>query len=137
LELHASGEIVAATPDAFRPLLAAGLPPGTEEDEVANRIGTAVKNYRDRHASLDDRRKAVRGLADVLEYLRPTLKAEMLAGDEQDLFNIANNFAIRHNNRQQRGDYDDATWLNWMFYVYLATAHALLRIRARLAEDVA
>jgi hypothetical protein len=50
---------------------------------------------------------------------------------EGDLFNIANNFAIRHNNREQRGEYDREVWLRWMFYVYLATIHAVSRVRAR------
>jgi len=88
-----------------------------------------VTRFRTRGASIDDRRHAVRDLADVLEALRPDIKESMLSADEGALFNIANNFAIRHNNRQQKGDYDRVTWLRWTFYVYLATIHAVLRIR--------
>jgi len=32
--------------------------------------------------------------------------------DERELFNLANGFAIRHNTRDQRKDYDDAIWLS-------------------------
>jgi hypothetical protein len=52
------------------------------------------------------------------------VKAE-LSKDEADLFNIANNFALRHHRATQRDDYDDA-WLTWLFYVYLATTHLVL-----------
>jgi hypothetical protein len=73
----------------------------------------------------------VRDLADVLEALRDDIKNSMLSKDEKELFHIANGFAIRHQNRQQRGDYDRLTWLRWAFYVYLATIHAVLRVRER------
>jgi hypothetical protein len=47
--------------------------------------------------------------------------------DEGDLFNIANNFGIRHHNELQKTSYD-SIWLNWMFYFYLATVHTLVRM---------
>ncbi len=55
----------------------------------------------------------------------------MLPRDEQELFRLANGFAIRHNNRGRMRLYDDAVWLRWAFYVYLATIHAVRRVRAR------
>ena len=61
------------------------------------------------------------------EKIRPAVKAEMLRGDEADLFNIANNFGIRHLNDKQQTGYDAALWLSWMFYFYLATIHVVLR----------
>jgi hypothetical protein len=125
------GQIIEATPAEFAPLLAAAVPEGTEHDLVTSKIDAATTRFRARGASLDDRRHAVRDLADVLEALRSDMKDVMLSKDESELFNIANNFAIRHNNRQQRGDYDRVTWLRWAFYVYLATIHAVLRIRNR------
>jgi hypothetical protein len=81
-----------------------------------------------RHGStVDDRRRAVRDLADVMEYLRPKLQALLTANDEKDLFNLANNFGIRHHNDKQKTNYDAALWLSWMFYYYLATIHVMLR----------
>ena len=67
----------------------------------------------------------------MLEALRSEIKGEMLPKDERELFNLANGFAIRHNTRDQRKDYDDAIWLSWAFYVYLATIHAVLRLKER------
>ena len=56
---------------------------------------------------------------------------------ERELFNLANGFAIRHNTRDQRKDYDDAIWLSWAFYVYLATIHAVLRLKERESKAAA
>jgi len=65
-------------------------------------------------------------LADILESLRPKLKLVLTHKDEDDLFNIANNFGIRHKNERQKTDYDPL-WLSWMFYYYLATIHFVTR----------
>lgn len=83
--------------------------------------------YRRHGSTIDDRRQAVRDLADVLEYLRPKMKTLLTKSDENDLFNIANNFGIRHHNAKQKTSYDTAIWLSWMFYFYLATLHVILR----------
>ncbi len=130
-EMNDEGIVVEAGPAEFNSLLTAAVPPGTEPD-VASKLDAATKRFRVRGASLDDRRVAVRDLADVLEALRDDIKEEsMLSKDEKKLFHIANGFAIRHQNRHQRGDYDRLTWLRWAFYVYLATIHAVLRVRER------
>lgn len=129
-EINDAGMVVEAGPAEFHSLLTAAVPPGSEAD-IASKLDSATKRFRTRGASLDDRRVAVRDLADVLEALRGDIKDSMLSKDEKDLFQIANGFAIRHQNRQQRGDYDRPIWLRWTFYVYLATIHAVLRVRER------
>jgi len=128
-EIDGFGQIVESAPQEFRTLLNAPVPPGTEHDLVTSKIDAAVARFRTRGATVDDRHHAVRDLADVLEALRSDIKRHMLSSDEGALFDLANNFAIRHNNRRQRGDYDRVTWLRWTFYVYLATIHAVLRVR--------
>ncbi len=60
--------------------------------------------------------------------MRPRLKTVLTTSDEADLFNIANNFGIRHYNQKQKTDYDEAIWLSWIFYYYLATIHAAIRL---------
>lgn len=133
-QLDGLGQIIERGPEEFQTLLDAPVPAGTEHDLITARIDAAVKRFRSRGASLDDRRHAVRDLADVLEALRPDIKEHMLSKDEGALFDIANNFALRHHTRRQRGDYDKVTWLRWTFYVYLATIHAVLRVRSRQRE---
>ena len=88
---------------------------------------SGVRLFRRRNSTLGDRHNAVRTLADIFEQLRPELKKAITKNDEGDLFNIANNFAIRHNNDKQKTDYDKALWLSWMFYFYLGTLHYAVR----------
>jgi len=73
-------------------------------------------------------RDAIRNLADVLEFLRPRLEKVMTKKDENDLFNIANNFGIRHHNDSQKTNYEKSVWFSWMFYSYLTTIHAVVRL---------
>jgi len=47
--------------------------------------------------------------------------------DESALFNIANNFAIRHHNPAQNQNYNEKFWYSWMFHFYLATYHTIVR----------
>jgi hypothetical protein len=128
-ELNIDGQIVLLLTSGLHELTSASIPTNAnEETKIKDRIEWAVKKYRDRHSTLIDRREAVRELADVLEYLRPTLNSVMLTADEKALGNIANNFAIRHNNKNQKEEYS-LPWLSWIFYLYLSTIHLCLRLR--------
>lgn len=123
--LSGSGEILHKPEKGFEKIFEADVP--TEDNNIQTRIESAVLKFRRHGTSLDDRRQAVRDLADVLEYLRPQLKTLIDKKDEADLFNITNNFGIRHHNEQQKTNYDAAIWLGWMFYFYLSTIHVVLR----------
>jgi hypothetical protein len=128
-ELNNDGQIVLLLTPGLTELTLAEIPTeDSEETRIKNRIEWAVKKYRDRHSTIIDRREAVRELADVLEYLKPTLQSEMLTADEKALGNIANNFTIRHNNKSQKEEYS-LPWLSWIFYLYLSTIHLCLRLR--------
>lgn len=126
-ELSEEGEILALAEHGLDHLILAKLPM-VDSKNVERRIETAVLKFRRYRSSQEDRRDAIRDLADVLEYLRPQLKKVLASKDESDLFNIANNFGIRHHNDQQKIDYDKPIWYSWMFYFYLATIHAALRL---------
>ena len=124
-ELSEKGEILAKPDTGFEKIFEADIP--SSDKSVTERIDSAIRQYRRHGSTLDDRRQAVRNLADVLEYLRPKVKSILTKQDEKDLFNLANNFGIRHHNEKQKTNYDTALWLSWMFYYYLATIHVLLR----------
>lgn len=126
-ELSEYGEVLTLPSVPLQPLLQAAVP-SSEPDNVSARVEAAVRKFRLRSASEDDRRDAIRDLADVLEYLRPRLRKVLVTADEQDLFNIANNFGIRHHNERQRSHYDKRIWYSWIFYFYLATIHAAVRL---------
>lgn len=112
------------------PLLQVDIP-SSDSENITKKIDLVVLKFRRHKSTLDDRRDALRELADVLEYLRPDIKKVLASKDESDLFNIANNFGIRHHNVDQKVDYDKAIWYSWIFYYYLATIHAALRLIAK------
>lgn len=128
-ELAKTGEILNKPDAGFEQLIAADMP--TKNPSVRDRVAAAGLRYRRHGATLDDRRQAVRDLVDVLEYLKPQIKQHLTSADEKDLFNIANNFGIRHHNDKQKTDYDANLWLSWMFYYYLATIHVVVRKMSR------
>jgi hypothetical protein len=133
-ELSADGEVLTLPGGSLDPLLKASLPE-LDQANVTNRVESAVRKFRSRHASVDDRRDAIRDLTDVLEFLRPELKRVLATADENDLFNLANNFGIRHHNFRQKTNYDKAIWLSWIFYFYLATIHAAARLIDKKREE--
>lgn len=124
-ELSADGEVLRKPEAGFEPIFDADLP--SKDSNVLARVSAAVLRYRRHGSTTDDRRQAVRDLVDVLEYLRPQVKTLLTTADEKDLFNIANNFGVRHHNDKQRTAYDAGIWLSWMFYFYLSTIHVVLR----------
>jgi hypothetical protein len=124
-EISDDGEILQKPDAGFERLLVADVP--TDDSKILNRVESARRQFLRHGSSLDDRRQAVRDLADVLEYLRPQVKAVLTRKDEGDLFNIANNFGVRHHDDKQQTGYDAAIWLSWMFYHYLSTIHVVLR----------
>jgi len=126
-ELLQNGEVVCKADSGLENLLKADLPL-TDPSRVELRVEAAIAKFRRHRSSFEDRRDALRDLAGVLEFLRPKVRAVLISQDESDLFNIANNFGIRHHNEKQKTDYDQAIWLSWMFYYYLATIHAALRM---------
>lgn len=112
---------------SLKPLLSAKMT-AYDPENVEDRIQQAVSRFKRYNSSLEDRRDAVRTLADCLEFIRPKLKEVLDNKDDADLFTIANNFGIRHHNKSQKINYDQKIWLSWMFYFYLATLHATLRL---------
>lgn len=132
-ELSRDGEILELASPGTEPLLTADLP--IKDRNIRGRVQSAIAKFRRYRSTTEERRDAVRDLADVLEYLRPQLKTALDKQDEADLFNIANNFGIRHHNQLQKTNYDQAIWLSWIFYFYLATIHAVVRMMEHRADQ--
>ena len=125
-ELSEKGEILALLNPEFKPLLEANLPVHDPEN-IEVKVQNAISKYRRYGSTIEDRKDAVRDLADCLEFLRPKMEKVLSKKDDAALFNIANNFGIRHHNDKQQNNYDHTVWLSWMFYFYLSTIHACLR----------
>lgn len=123
-ELSAKGEVVETADDGFATLVNAPLPDSASKT-TRDLVKAALTKFRSYHSDLGARRDAIRDLAAVLEDMRPELNRYLLTHKDDDaIFQIANNFAIRHLNSRQRTEYDRDIWYRWIFYVYLATVHA-------------
>lgn len=132
--LSKQGKIRPLAPRGLADLEGAPAPPGDREN-VQARVESAISKFNRRGAKPEDRKDAVRDLADVLEFLRPQAKGVLASKDEADLFNLANNFGIRHHNGKQQTNYDKAIWYSWMFYYYLATIHAMNGLIQKAEQD--
>jgi hypothetical protein len=131
-ELTQEGKILALGADGLQEILNAEIVP-YDEVHVDSKVRDAIRKWRNRELSLDLKQDAIRELADVFEWLKKTknLSAVLDHNDESALFNIANNFAIRHHNPSQKTNYDPLIWYPWIFHVYLATYHAAIHLLKR------
>ncbi len=129
-EISENGEILMLSDIGLSNLFKADIPTNDKEN-ITNKIDSAIIKFRRNKSTLEDRREAIRELADVLEFLRPAIKKHLNKKDENDIFNIANNFGIRHHNKDQQTEYDKPIWYSWIFYYYLATIHAVLRMTSK------
>lgn len=128
-EINQNGLILIKDDGGLSNIYLATIP--TERSDIKTKLNLGIQKYRESRSDLETRRIAIRELADILELLRPEAKKYLNNQDERDLFNIANNFSIRHANEKQKIEYDRDIWYSWMFYFYLATIHVLLRILER------
>ena len=126
-ELSEKGEILEFPEQGLEELVLEELPPYDREN-VEQRVQSAILKFRRSRSSLDGKRDAVRDLADVLEFLKPQIKGVVLKKDESNLFQIANQFGIRHHKDAQQQDYDKAIFYSWIFYYYLASIHAWVKL---------
>ncbi len=131
-ELTVAGQILSGGSHGVQNILAADLPIFGDKS-IDLKVERAVLKWRNRQLSLDERREAIRELADVFEWLKTSrkLKEALNKKDELILFEIANKFAIRHHNPDQIQNYDKNIWYSWMFHFYLATYHAVVRMMAK------
>lgn len=124
------GRLVGSTDEA-RADLAAEMAQ-REDAATGDEVRHALALFRARGATDLDKRSACIALAGVLEQRRVLLREDLLRRDEGALFRIANEFAIRHQTEQQKGDYDPI-FLDWVFWNYLATIELTDRLLVRRA----
>lgn len=115
--LTANKEIEISPPSAgLRRLVDNHVSPSRDARE---KIDHACRLFLKRGATVHDRRSALKDLADVLEPMRNDLNTCIGRKDTNKLFDIANNYGIRHNNREQMEL--DENYARWFFYSVLAT----------------
>jgi hypothetical protein len=127
--LTREGIILALGADGLQHILGAKIVP-YDEVNVDSKVRNAIIKWRNRQLSLEEKKAAIRDLADVFEWLKKTKDLAKILDrkDESAIFELANNFALRHHNPDQKRNYDQAIWCSWMFHFYLATYHAAIRL---------
>ena len=104
---------------------------GVLDSETGHRedVDHAIALFRDRDGNREKQRLAVVALAGILEERRSLLKKRLFTKDERVLFEIANQYDLRHRNANQYSDYAPE-FLEWIFYWYLATVQLTERLVA-------
>jgi hypothetical protein len=128
LTLNEDGRLEQTAPDELEALIEEVRADNSGGSSVPE-IRHALNQFRARGATTLDKRSAVVTLAGILEPLRDTvLKKHLVRRDEGDIFHIANAFGIRHQRADQKTDYDQDLYLEWIFYWYLATVNLARKI---------
>lgn len=123
---ESSGRLVSHTGDARDELVSRAL---AREDDAAAQVEHALSLALARDASPEAKRSAIVSLYGVLESDRDgVIKRKLKKKDEDALFNIANNFALRHHRAGQQSDYGDE-FLDWIFWIALATTDLVQELK--------
>lgn len=102
------------------------LPETATSSQIDERIQRAIRHYH--HRGEDLRKEALKELGDVLEFIRAGIKANEIAKKvEPAIFDILNNYNLRHNNAKQNTNYNTDIWYDWMYHTFLATIKAVLK----------
>jgi len=128
-ELTSEGMLLALGSEGLQHILDAEIVP-YDEVNVDSKVRDAITKWRNRHLNLTEKKEAIRELADVFEWLKKSRRLQKVLDrkDESALFDIANNFGIRHHTPKQKTNYDRDIWYSWIFHLYLATYHAVIRL---------
>ncbi|MDH6709156.1 hypothetical protein P3T27_005902 [Kitasatospora sp. MAA19] len=130
LTLAENGRLEMVAPSAVEDLVTAVRAAENVHDADDIELEHALAQFRARGASEMDRRQAVIALAGILERRRGLVKEQLLSKDEGALFQIANQFGIRHQDAKQQKEYNSELYLEWIFYWYVATINLTNRIVA-------
>ena len=102
---------------------------------VFEQLATASEMYYRFDSNMEQKKKAINILADILENKREDLKEVLnveygIAKDKHDrlIFDIVNNYNIRHNRANQKSDYSKNIWYDWMMQYYTSVIIAFYRL---------
>jgi len=131
--LSEKGYIINIPEDGLGKLFTQDLPKNTD-DPTTQRVETAIKMFFKYDSNETEKMKAINLLVDVLEPYRKNLKQVTTEKHDKLIFEIVNQYGIRHNRITEKTDYDKPIWYEWMFHYYLATVHATLRLGLNKAK---
>ena len=110
-------------------------------DSVYEQLATATEMYYRFDANLEQKKKAINILADILESereeVKDTLNAEYeVPKNEHDklIFGIVNGYNIRHNRADQKNDYSKEIWYDWMMQYYTSVIIAFYKLKNKYTD---
>ena len=104
-------------------------------DDVIEKMSSASRMYYRFDSSMEEKKKAINILADILEPIRDNVKdifdKDHLGKKPHDklIFDIVNNFNVRHNKDNQKLDYSKEIWYDWMMQYYTSVIIAYYKIQ--------
>ena len=109
--------------------------PKTINEGVMEQLQTSVKMFYRFNSNEESKKKAINILADILEPLRENLK-ELLNNEyevnknshDKLIFEVVNQFNIRHNNQKQITGYSREIWYDWMMQYYTSVIITYYRL---------
>ena len=129
------GFIMEQSNEAVNALLQTDIPK-TINEGVMKQLQTAVKMFYRFNSNEESKKKAINILADILEPLREDLK--VLLNNEYEvnknshdklIFEVVNQFNIRHNNQKQLTEYSREIWYDWMMQYYTSVIITYYRLK--------
>lgn len=110
-------------------------------ESIYGQLTTASEMYYRFDANLEQKKKAINILADILENEREALKNMLneeyeIGKNEHDklIFNIVNGFNIRHNRADQKRNYSKEIWYDWMMQYYTSVIIAYYKLKKEHEE---
>lgn len=104
--------------------------------DVFKQLKSASQNYYRFDSDEETKKKAIASLADILENVRKEAKELFnskfnIPKNEHDklIFELVNNYNIRHDNQQQKKDYSKDIWYDWMMQYYTSTIIAFFKVK--------
>ena len=108
---------------------------------IYEQLATATEMYYRFDANLEQKKKAINILADILESereeVKDTLNAEYeVPKNEHDklIFGIVNGYNIRHNRADQKNDYSKEIWYDWMMQYYTSVIIAFYKLKNKYTD---
>ena len=110
-------------------------------DSVYEQLATATEMYYRFDANLEQKKKAINILADILESEREEVKDTLnveyeVPKNEHDklIFGIVNGYNIRHNRADQKNDYSKEIWYDWMMQYYTSVIIAFYKLKNKYTD---
>lgn len=99
-------------------------------------VNNAKKKFFHYNADELDKKSAILELGGLLENLKKSKTLELLKTDESELFHVLNKFNLRHNNPNQKPDYDKDVFYPWIFFNLLSAVDAALKLIRKKEDEI-